>query len=74
MDWETGIEFGRALERLASHEARIAKVEEDIRLTKIIAARATLVVLLWAFGIIGQMSSERIGETMADLLKALLKG
>ena len=80
MDWETGIEFGRAIERLASHETRLSKVEEtqqilfkEIKRAKLFAARAGLVVLLWGGGLIVKLPAETHAEITISFLKALLK-
>ena len=87
MDWETGIEFGRAIERLSNHErqlvshdSRLSAVEEtqdvlfrEIRRAKLFAARAGLVAMLWGAGILMNLPAESIGEILASFLKALLK-
>ncbi len=87
MNWETGIEFGRAIERLSAHEARLSShdrrieaVEDsqnvifaEVRRAKLFAARAGLVAILWGAGIMANLPAESIGEILASFLKALLK-
>lgn len=73
MDLHTGIEFGRLLERVGSHDIRITKVEEDIKRAKHLLTRAGLVILIWVAGLSAKLPAETIGEFTASFLNGLLK-
>lgn len=80
LSWETGVEIGRALEKISSHENRMDRIEADhehlqteVSEAKTLAIRVGLVVLLWLAGLAVSIPSERGGEFMASFLKAFLK-
>ena len=80
LSWETGVEVGRAIERMASHERRMDQIEGDhahlqaeVTYAKTLAMRVALVVLLWLAGLAINMPSEKGGEFAASFLKAFLK-
>jgi len=78
-DWETGIQLGRALERLTSHDRRMDRIEAahehlqtEVTQAKTIAVRVGLVVLLWLGGLMIKLPAEQGGEFLAGFLKAFL--
>ncbi len=78
--WESGIEFGRALERLTGHERRMDRIEADhdhlrteVTQAKTLAIRVGLVLVLWLAGLAVAIPSEKGGEFLAAFLKAYLK-
>lgn len=80
MGWETGIEFGRALEQLRHHEARITEHDHDIReirgeigSLRTYTMRGALLLLLWVSAISVNLPAERIGEIAGTTLKSLVR-
>ncbi len=73
LSWETGVQFGQALEQLRSHEARITHIEEEITTIKSVVYRAALVLILWGGGIMLNLPADRMGEYAATFLKAMSK-
>lgn len=80
LSWETGVQFGQALEQLRHHEERItqtekavAEVREEVTTIRGYLMRALLLVLLWAAGIGGNMTAETVGSTIAETIRALKK-
>ncbi len=78
-DWESGIELGRALERINSHDKRMDKIEADhehlqteVSEAKTIAVRVGLVVILWLGGLMIKLPAQQGGEFIGSALKALL--
>ncbi len=78
-DWETGIELGRALERINSHDKRMDKIEADhehlqteVSEAKTLAVRVGLVVILWLGGMVIKLPAEQGGEFVGSFLKAFL--
>jgi hypothetical protein len=78
--WENGIEIGRALEKLSSHERRMDRIEADhehlqteVSEAKTIAVRVGLVVILWLGGMVIKLPAEQGGEFVASFLKAFLQ-
>ncbi len=78
--WETGIEFGRAIEQLRSHEARITDHDLDIReirhevgTLRTYTMRGALLLALWVAAISANLPAERIGEIAGTTLKSLIR-
>lgn len=78
--WETGIEFGRALEQIRHHEARIAGNEIDIReirhdlgSLRTYTMRGALLLALWIAAVSTNLPAERIGEIAGTTLKSLIR-
>lgn len=78
-DWIDGIEFGRAIEKIASHERRMDRLEADhehlqteVSEAKTIAVRVGLVVILWLGGMVVKIPAEQGGEFVGSFLKAFL--
>lgn len=73
LDFETGVEFGRAISTLRAHEQRITKVEGEVENLRALILRGALVAMLWAGGMILNLPADRIGETAGAFLRALQK-
>jgi len=87
LTWETGVEFGRALEQLRQHDARIgateaaveqveqshADLQKQVHSLRDMMIRGGLLALLWAAGIAANLPADKIGETAASFLRALSK-
>ena len=73
MSWETGVQFGQALEQLKSHEARLIHVEAEIITIKAVVYRGALVLALWGGGIMLNLPADKVGEIAASFLKAVSK-
>ena len=73
LSWETGVQFGQALEQLRSHEARLTHVEAEVTTIKAVVYRAALVLILWGGGIMLNLPADRMGEYAATFLKAMSK-
>lgn len=73
LSWETGMQFGQALEQLRSHEARLSQVEAEVTTIKALVYRGALVVALWGGGLMLNLPADRVGEMAAALTKALVK-
>ena len=85
--WETGVEFGRAIEQLRHHELRLGATEvavqkveqghsalkEEVHSLKAMVIRGGLLALLWAAGIAANLPADRVGEFTATFLKTLSK-
>lgn len=80
LSWEDGVKFGQTLEKLASHERRMDRIEGDhehlqkeVTEAKTLATRVGLVVLLWLAGLAINLPAEKGGEFLASFLKAYIK-
>lgn len=73
LSWETGVQFGQALEQLRSHEARLSHVEAEVTTIKALVYRGALVAALWGGGLMLNLPADRVGEMTAALVKALVK-
>lgn len=78
LNWETGVAFGQALERLRSVETRqdhleasVEKVHQEVCSLKHLILRGVLLVAIWAAGLMLNLPAERAGEITAAMLKAL---
>jgi hypothetical protein len=71
LDFEMGVEFGRAISTLKSHEQRLTSVEQEIADLRTMGQRAALVAMLWAGGMLLNLPADRIGETAGAFFKAL---
>jgi hypothetical protein len=81
MDLETGIEFGRAIERLSHHDRMIADLEDShedlhdqVQQIKAWFIRIGLVATLLGAGLLTNVKAERIGDIAAALLRGIFKG
>ncbi len=73
LSWETGVQFGQALEQLRSHETRLTKVEADVLTIKALVYRVALVATLWGGGLMLNLPADRVGEYAATFIKAMSK-
>lgn len=73
LSWETGVQFGQALEQLRSHEARLSHVEAEVTTIKALVYRGALVAALWGGGLMLNLPADRVGEMAATLVRALAK-
>ena len=85
--WETGVEFGRALEQLrhqeaqlSTHDTRLTILEADhVSITREVKTlrewviRGGLLVLLWTAAIAGNLTAEQAGEFAGTTIKNLIK-
>jgi len=79
-DFSTGLEFGRALERIRHHEDRmdgledgLLEVRSQIQGIRTTMSRGGLLVALWTSGGTAWVSQERAGEILAGAIKALFR-
>ena len=72
-NWETGVQFGQALEQIRSHEARLSHVEAEVSTIKALVYRVALVASLWGGGLMLNVPADKMGEYVAAFLKATLK-
>lgn len=75
-DFETGIEFGRALEHIREHDEQIAsldtrvtKVESKVGLAESWIGRIVAAGTLWAAGAGLNLSAENVGQMIARLFR-----
>jgi hypothetical protein len=75
-DFTTGLEFGRALERLRVHgdrldaiEAAVSGIRAELTKARGYITRGGLLVALWTGGMVTNLNT----ETGADLLRTLIK-
>jgi hypothetical protein len=75
-DFETGIEFGRALEHIREHDAQIAsldtrvtQVESKVSLAESWIGRVATAGGLWMAGTGLNLSAESVGQFLAKLLR-----
>lgn len=73
LSWETGVQFGQALEQLRRHETRLSHVEAEVTTIKAVVYRGALVAALWGGGLMLNLPADRVGEIAASLVKALVK-
>lgn len=73
LSWETGVQFGQALEQIRSHEARLTHVEAEVTSLRSIIIRGGLLLALAAAGALTNISAETAGEAAASFVKALRK-
>ena len=87
LDFETGVQVGRALQTLRAHEKRmdgqdhhmqwqdhrITKVEGEMATLRDLLLRSALVAVLAAAGIILNIKAETAGEAAAFFVKGMLK-
>ena len=73
LSWETGVQFGQALEQLRNHETRLTRVEADVLTIKALVYRVALVATLWGGGLMLNLPADRVGEYAATFLKAMSK-
>ena len=73
LSWETGVQFGQALEQIKSHEARLTHVEAEVSTLKALVYRVALVATLWGGGLMLNLPADRVGEYTAAFLRAMSK-
>ena len=73
LSWETGVQFGQALEQLRNHETRLTRVEADVLAIKALVYRVALVATLWGGGLVLNLPADKVGEYAATFLKAMSK-
>lgn len=73
LSWETGVQFGQALEQIKSHEVRLSHVEAEVATIKTLVYRGALVASLWSGGLLLNVPADRVGEYVAAFLKLTLK-
>jgi hypothetical protein len=79
-DFGTGMEFGRALEKLRAHGDRldhldgtIETIQAELRGIKTTIGRGGLLAALWASGGTAWASQDKAGELIAGAIKALFR-
>jgi hypothetical protein len=79
-DFTTGLEFGRALERLRVHGDRLDAIEEAVsgiraELTKArgYISRGGLLIALWTGGMLTNASTDSGAELLRTLLRTLFR-
>lgn len=68
LDFETGIAFGQALQRLTSVETRVSRIEPRVDRLEIVLRTLLLAVLA-----AGALATNIVPREIAELLLALLK-
>lgn len=71
LDFETGIGFGRALERIRSTERRLDRIEPRLDRVELMQ-RAALLVALLALALALNLAPQEIAELLAGLARSYL--
>ena len=80
LDFDTGLEFGRAIEKLRGHGDRLDHLEDtiesirsELRGIKTTIGRGGFLAALWASGGTAWASQDKAGELIAGAIKALFR-
>lgn len=87
LSWETGVEFGRALEqlrhqgdqistletRVTAGEANHVDLRREVRTLREWVIRGALLAFLWTGAILGNLTAEQAGEFAGTTIKNLIK-
>jgi hypothetical protein len=80
LDFDTGLEFGRALEKLRHHGDRLDAIEEavsgiraEITRARGYISRGGLLIALWTGGMLTNASTDSGAELLRTLLRTLFR-
>lgn len=73
LNFETGVEVGKALSQIQDHGRRLDALEGDVHDLRTLITRGMLLAALWLVGVAGNIKADTIGEGAAAFLKAWLR-
>jgi hypothetical protein len=80
LDFDTGLEFGRALEKLRHHgdrldaiEAAVSGIRAEITRARGYISRGGLLIALWTGGMLTNVSTDSGAELLRTLLRTLFR-